>query len=85
MIEYYKDVFGTRQLLRVHGSAAYKAVLPALFSAIVYTLWYAFGSRKRQDEATDHPYAYTALVTSVTFIIVFRANYGYQRVSKCDD
>ncbi len=32
-----------------------------------------------QEEYLNHPYAIDVLVSSVSFLIIFRANYGYQR------
>mmetsp|Transcript_6211 Transcript_6211/g.9062 ORF Transcript_6211/g.9062 Transcript_6211/m.9062 type:complete len:584 (-) Transcript_6211:147-1898(-) len=77
MIIYDKGIFGAKLLLRIHGSAAYKATVPALVAVGVYLiLSYHFSP---DTDALTHPYAVGALVSSVSFILIFRANFGYQR------
>lgn len=41
-------------------------------------LYYLVGTSE-EDETLNHPYAVGVLVSSVSFLIIFRANYGYQR------
>lgn len=36
MIDYFKGIYGTNLLLRVHGSALYKGMLVGLFSTLIY-------------------------------------------------
>lgn len=67
MIEYEGNagVLGSlHDLNRVHGSAAYKVVLPAWFSTLVLLgLYYLEGSAGRQTIFTIyHPYAVGALI-----------------------
>ena len=76
MIDYFKGIYGLNLLARVHGSALYKGSLVGLLSVLVYLLidlpW-------NKDDDLDHPYGVGVLVSSVSFLIIFRANYGYQR------
>jgi hypothetical protein len=77
MIQYYKGVFGLNLLTRIHGSAVYRGMIPAVFSIAVYLV---IATTHAYDyDATDHPYAVGVLVSSVSFIIIFRANQGYNR------
>ena len=77
MIQYYKGVFGLNLLTRIHGSAVYRGMLPAVISIIVYLV--IATTEGYDDDATNHPYAVGVLVSSVSFIIIFRANQGYSR------
>ena len=103
MIDYFKGIYGTNLLRRVHGSALYRGSLVGLLSVVVYLLialrWnddtgddrhrrhrYYTGHgghhHYRDDENEgdlNDPYGVGVLVSSVTFLVVFRANTGYQR------
>ena len=83
MIEYYKGIYGINLLGRVHGSALYKGSLTGILSALVYLYialrWNRYGREQDNNNDLDHPYGVGVLVSSVTFLIIFRANYGYQR------
>jgi predicted membrane chloride channel (bestrophin family) len=86
MIVYDKSAFGLKLLLRVHGSAAYRAVIPGLLSVACLLLirYYRNGDGTFSGEARDendlqHPYAIGILVSATSFLIVFRANQGYNR------
>ncbi|KAL3762382.1 hypothetical protein ACHAW5_004699 [Stephanodiscus triporus] len=100
MIDYFKGIYGTNLLRRVHGSALYRGSLVGLLSVFVYLLialrWNANGRHRHLpglgEEEREHrhrdggdggdlndPYGVGVLVSSVTFLIVFRANTGYQR------
>jgi len=81
MIEYAKTYFGINLMNRVHGSAVYKSIIPALLSISIFGLirFYIREEMFSEEDLFDHPYAIGVLVTSVTFLIAFRANYGYQR------
>ena len=74
MIPYVNSSFGIRILGRVHGSALYKSILPALISTIIYVA-IAFSFNEIDHEIFIHPYPMQALVTAFTFLLVFRANY----------
>ena len=79
MIPYSNSSFGLWLLTRVHGSALYKSLLPAVISTVMYFV-IAHTARKvgtEEDvfEIFIHPYPMNALVTAFTFLLVFRANY----------
>ncbi|KAL9183284.1 hypothetical protein ACHAXT_005071 [Thalassiosira profunda] len=76
MIDYFKGIYGLNLLARVHGSALYKGSLVGLLSVLVYLL---IDLRWNKGDDLDHPYGVGVLVSSVSFLIIFRANYGYQR------
>ena len=86
MIEYYRGPYGANLLFRWHGSALAKAFIPGLLSvafylALHYALEYNYydTATGEYQNAVNHPYAIGVLVSSVSFLIIFRANYGYQR------
>lgn len=79
MITYVNSSFGIRILLRVHGSALYKSVLPALISTIIYMSIVYTTDPVKMHGLFLHPYPMQALVTAFTFLLVFRANYSYNR------
>eukprot|EP00956_Cyclotella_meneghiniana_P035412 scaffold114619_cov55-Cyclotella_meneghiniana.AAC.1 len=80
MIDYYKGVFNFNLLLRIHGSALYKSSLIGLLAVLVYLLLQiSSNSSSAPADNLDHPYSVGVLVSSVSFVIVFRANYSYQR------
>jgi len=85
MIPYSKSFIGLKLIFRINGSPLYRAAIPALISVVVYTLLgkYVEGD---DNKYVAHPYGVGVLVSSVSFLIVFRANYGYQRYWKaCGD
>ena len=83
MIDYFKGIYGINLLFRVHGSALYKGSLVGALSVLVYLAielrWNEHGRERDLEDDLDHPYGVGVLVSSVTFLIIFRANYGYQR------
>ena len=78
MIEYFRGAYGANLLFRWNGSSLAKAFIPGLLSVLVY-LSLHYTSRGTGRVYVHHPYAVGVLVGSVSFLIVFRANYGYQR------
>jgi predicted membrane chloride channel (bestrophin family) len=81
MIEYYKGAFSINLLLRISGSAVYRAMIPGLFSVCVY-LWVAFKYNQIFNEdpvPLVHPQAMGMLISSVSLLIVFKANQAYNR------
>lgn len=86
MITYDKSAFGLKLLIRIHGSAAYRAILPGILSVLVLLLIRYFRdgdgtltAQSRDENDLQHPYAIGILVASTSFLIVFRANQGYAR------
>lgn len=64
-------------IFRINGSPVYRAFIPALISTIFFII---FERRVvANDDVLRHPYGVGVLISSISFIIVFRANYGYQR------
>ena len=82
MIDYFKGIYGINLLFRIHGSALYKGSLVGILSVLVYYAielrWNKNNSRSG-DNDLDHPYGVGVLVSSVAFLIIFRANAGYSR------
>ena len=67
-------------LFRVNGSAIYRAAVPGLLSTIVLILIRVyFHDNDCCDDQVKHPYAIGILVTSITFLLVFRVQQAYAR------
>jgi len=84
MIQYHKSAFGLGLLFRINGSAIYRSFLPGILSAAVVMLLRLIthdDDTKTSiiDDSILHPYAVGALVASLTFLLVFRAQQGYAR------
>lgn len=80
MITYNKEAYGLNLLLRLHGSAVYKAFVPGIISVGFYALVnYLYAEYGDEQDDMDHPYVIGVLVTSVSFLIIFRANNSYHR------
>lgn len=80
MIEYFRGAYGANLLFRWNGSSLARAFIPGFLSVLVYlALHYTADPRLPGRVYVHHPYAVGVLVGSVSFLIVFRANYGYQR------
>jgi len=80
MIPYVNSSFGIPILARVHGSALFKSILPAFISTAIYiSMTLSFDDIEFDDKIFIHPYPMQALVTAFTFLLVFRANYSYNR------
>jgi hypothetical protein len=90
MIKYKSDVFGLKTLLIWHGSAVYRALLPATCSTIFMFILkrYMNGSWEDAEEILDarelkvvqEPYTITVFIAFFSFLLAFRLNYSYQRV-----
>ena len=89
MIPYTKTFLGFNLIFRLHGSPVYRACLPGLISVGVYYLletYYKVGEEWDEVGYIAHPYGVGVLISSVSFLIIFRANYGYQRYwNACGD
>ena len=79
MIEYYRGAYGANLLTRWHGSSLAKAFIPGALGVLLYFILLFFDNTPDNEEYLNHPYAVGVLVSSVSFLIIFRANYGYQR------
>lgn len=80
MIPYDRSAFGWRLIFRIHGSAVYRSVLPSLVAVLLYFLFRKYNvDGSGIDEDVLHPYAVGVLVTSSTFLIIFKLNQSYSR------
>jgi predicted membrane chloride channel (bestrophin family) len=79
MIQYYKGAFGLNLLWRFRGSAVYRGMIPGLISVLILLLIRLQWRADDPPADLEHPYAVGVLVSSVSFLIVFRANHGYAR------
>lgn len=78
MIRYTGGAFGFNILFRLHGSAVFKSLLPAIISSMVYLLLFEY-TDVEDEEIFEHPYPMGALVSAFSFLLVFRANFSYNR------
>lgn len=86
MIPYDKNFLGLNLIFRVHGSPIYRAAIPGIISTLIFLLIEIYISVQDEDKVLSHPYGIGVLISSVSFLIVFRANYGYQRYwNACGD
>jgi len=71
-------VFGLAMLFRLHGSAVFKSCTPAVLSSILYVLLFRY-THATENDFLDNPYPMGALVTAFSFLLIFRANFAYNR------
>jgi len=92
MIQYYKSAYGLALLLRVSGSAVYRSCIPAMISVALTVVFRkircAYDCLDEENEENkdhlDHPYAIGILISSLTFLLVFRVVRAAHRLaSKC--
>ena len=81
MIKYKKGIFGLNLLFRVHGSATYRAILPAALASVVFC-GINFGWNPPSKSELLHPYAAGVLIGGITFLLVFRVTQSYGRYCK---
>jgi hypothetical protein len=81
MIKYKKKAFGLNLLLRVNGSATFRAIIPASMAVGVLVFIKCVWKAPPQSEIL-HPYVAGILISSITFLIVFRMTQGYGRYCK---
>jgi len=83
MITYNRSAFGWNLIFKFHGSAIYRSVFPALIAVAFFFLYDAYVKLYIVDGKLEtnvlHPYAVGVLVTTSTFLIVFRLNQSYSR------
>lgn len=82
MIKYNNGLFGFQLLFRLHGSAVFKSIPPATISCLIYVLLYFtvfYNNDIIDDPILFHPYPMGALISALTFLLTFRANFSYQR------
>lgn len=62
------------------GSAVFKSLTPALFSSLIYILLYQTTDiHEDENQVLDHPYTVGAMISALTFLLAFRANFSYDR------
>lgn len=71
-------IFGSKILFRLHGSAVFKSCTPAVLSSMIYLVLFRF-TNLNDDVLMDNPYPIGALVTAFSFLLIFRANFSYNR------
>jgi predicted membrane chloride channel (bestrophin family) len=82
MISYNRSAYGWRLIFQIHGSAVYRSVLPSMISVAIYFLFEKFNVEVGSGAASGdvlHPYAVGVLVSTSTFLIVFKLNQSYGR------
>ena len=81
------NLWGLRDLPRIHGSALYKSVLPSAFSTLLLVLL-EYHSKWQSDsinkEVNEHPYAIGALIAFYSFLLTFRLKFSYNRFWEAD-
>ena len=81
MIIYRKAWYGLGLLTRMHGSAAPRALVPALLSTaltLLLELGYPMLGHNELRSLFEHPYPYQIFASILGFILVFRTNFAYQ-------
>lgn len=77
MIPYQKSFLGAGLIFKVHGSPVYRGAIAGIISVVIYAFFDKYWNQ--EGLKLGHPYGIGVLITSASFLIVFRANYGYQR------
>jgi hypothetical protein len=71
MIIYESGLFGLRNLGRVHGSAVYKVIVPALLSTGTLLIYdYASPNPPEDQKLTENPYTIGACIAFISFFLV---------------
>lgn len=82
MIQYDRSAFGLNLLLRIHGSAVFRGTIMGLFAVIFLVVMRETWSPSADPSPTDelrHPYAVGVLVSTLTFLLIFRTQSAYAR------
>lgn len=83
MITYEDSLFGFRLIFRVHGSAVWKASLPALFSTLMLLLYIKISGGTIEDNhlnrVTENVYTIGAYIAFFGTLLTFRLNFAYSR------
>jgi predicted membrane chloride channel (bestrophin family) len=62
------------------GSAVFKSFFPACLSSFIYVILFETTDLDSDEEQIfDHPYPMGALISALTFLLAFRANFAYNR------
>lgn len=79
MKHYNNSCFGFGSILMVHGSAAYKTVIPALVSVLILLTFSWTGVDNGTRYFFQHPYAIGAMISFIGLMLTFRLNFCYAR------
>lgn len=86
MIPYHKSFIGVQLLFRFHGSPLYRSFAAGLISMLVFVLIRTQTNYSERAKSLQDPYIIEVLVGGSAALIVFRANYGYERYwNACGD
>jgi predicted membrane chloride channel (bestrophin family) len=78
MIKYYGGAYGLQILLRLHGSAVFKSLTPALLStAIYFILWHTYW--ESDTDVLGNPYPMGTLMVAFSFLLTFKMSFSYNR------
>jgi hypothetical protein len=78
MIIYEKDAYALGLLFRIHGSAVFRALIPALVALGLFLVFRYVWDAPSKTEIL-HPYACGVLIGGITFLIIFRLTQSYGR------
>lgn len=78
MIKYYGGSFGLQIIIRLHGSAVFKSITPALLSTLIYLILYHTTDLK-SEPILLHPYPIGALMVAFSFLLTFKMSFSYDR------
>lgn len=83
MIIYHQELFGVHLLPRAHGSAVYRAILPSAISTSLLLIgFYTVDLTPGEGGGIiENPYAVGVFIAFFTYVVTFRANFSYGRVS----
>ena len=83
MIPYEKSFLNLSLIFRINGSPIWRAAIPGIISTVFYiileTFFITYDDNGEEYKVLNHPYGVGVLISAVSFLIIFRANYGYQR------
>ena len=80
MIKYYGGSFGLEIIIRLHGSAVFKSITPALLSSLIYLILF-HATELNTDAILVSPYPIGALMVAFSFLLTFKMSFSYDRVS----
>ena len=85
LVTYKNSLFGFHLIFRVHGSAVWKASLPAVFSTLILLAYVEIWGKDIEENyltrVTENVYTIGAFISFFSFLLTFRLNFAYARVS----
>ena len=79
MIRYKSDLFGLRTLFMWSGSAASRALIPALVSTLMAFFYWEYWNRDELELLIQDSYAIAVMIGFFGFLLTTRLNFAYQR------